>query len=84
MLGLFLLALASLAIADERGSFFGIRENVLGPITVVVLVGGTVYSVFNWRCPACGMGLGKGFNPKHCRRCGIELRGKREPRNQVR
>jgi hypothetical protein len=80
MLGLFFAAMVPLAFADKRGTFFGVSENVLGPIAVVVLVGAMAFSVFNWRCPACRMGLGKGFNPTHCRTCGIELREKREAR----
>ena len=29
----------------------------------------------NWRCPACHKYLGRGFNPRHCQNCGVELGG---------
>jgi hypothetical protein len=33
-----------------------------------------IFSLFNWRCPSCKGYLGKTINPKHCQKCGIELR----------
>jgi hypothetical protein len=84
MMGVLAAALVALAFTDDGGTFFGVTDNVLGPIAVVVMVGATVFSALNWRCPACRMGLGKGFNPKQCRRCGIELRGKGDARGPKR
>jgi hypothetical protein len=79
MLGSLFAALGALSFTDNGRSIFGLSDNVLGPIALVVMVGAVVYSALNWRCPACGMGLGKGFNPRRCRRCGIELRGGGKP-----
>ena len=40
-----------------------------------VIVSGMVFSVRNWRCPACDRYLGKAWNPRHCANCGVQLRG---------
>jgi hypothetical protein len=47
-----------------------------GPIALfAIAIGWVIFDGQNWRCPACDNYLGRAFNPKHCRRCGIELRG---------
>jgi hypothetical protein len=84
MIGVLAAALLALAFTDDGGTFFGLRDNVLGPIAVVIMVAAVVFSVLNWRCPACRAGLGKKFNPKQCRWCGIELRGTGEARGPKR
>ena len=33
-----------------------------------------VFTLQNWRCPACGRYLGRGANPSFCPRCGVALR----------
>jgi predicted RNA-binding Zn-ribbon protein involved in translation (DUF1610 family) len=33
-----------------------------------------VFSLRNWRCPACNKYLGKGTLPHYCPNCGVELR----------
>ena len=46
----------------------------LGPISLVaIVVGWVIFNGRNWRCPACDNYLGRAFNPKHCRTCGIEF-----------
>jgi hypothetical protein len=66
---------APFAFTKGDATFFGISESVLGPITLLVaIIDAAIYSGRNWRCHACDMYLGRAFNPKHCRRCGIELR----------
>lgn len=44
-------------------------------VFAVLVVGGLVYSLRNWRCPRCSAYLGRAINPKHCPRCGVALRG---------
>jgi protein-S-isoprenylcysteine O-methyltransferase Ste14 len=34
-----------------------------------------VYSLFNWRCPACARYLGRAIAPRACPACGVPLRG---------
>jgi hypothetical protein len=67
--------MASLPFIEDQATFFGLSGAVLGPITLVtILAGWVIFSVLNWRCPACNMSLGRAFNPRHCRECGIALR----------
>ena len=40
----------------------------------IAIVGGLVFSIKNWRCPACGKYLGKSIGLCECPRCGIALR----------
>ena len=66
-------AMALLAITEGES---GISGPVFGPIAVVaIFVGWAIFEIRNWRCPACDQNLGRAISPKHCRRCGIELRG---------
>ncbi|HAA11246.1 MAG TPA: hypothetical protein DCE41_05910 [Cytophagales bacterium] len=51
----------------------------LKPLQVVLLVlvleaGMLIASLLNWRCPNCNKHLGRGWNPKACPKCGVELR----------
>lgn len=39
-----------------------------------VVVGGLVFSLFNWRCPKCNGYLGRSLNPRYCSKCGAQLR----------
>jgi hypothetical protein len=52
--------------------------NILGipliAITLVVVVMSLIFSLLNWRSPACKRYLGKQINPKYCSKCGVELR----------
>jgi hypothetical protein len=75
MMVIFLAALAALALTDDGATLFGLSDEVLGPFALVAMVGAMIFSVRNWNCPACNRGLGRAFNPKHCPKCGIELRG---------
>lgn len=73
------------AFTKDRDTIFGLSAAVLGPIALVaIFVGWVIFHSRNWRCPACDQNLGRAFNPRHCRICGIELRGQREARGSVR
>ena len=44
------------------------------------VIGNALFSLINWRCPACNKYLGKNLGWKHCPRCGIPFsNGNREP-----
>ena len=76
MIVLLFASMAALAFTKEGATFFGLSDAVFGPIALVaIFVGWMIFNGRNWRCPACDEYLGRAFNPKHCRRCGIELRG---------
>jgi hypothetical protein len=69
-------AMAPLPFIEDGATFFGLSGAVVGPITLVpIAIGWVIFNGRNRRCPACDDYLGSAFNPKHCRRCGIELRG---------
>ncbi|HXV14185.1 MAG TPA: hypothetical protein VEC56_08255 [Candidatus Krumholzibacteria bacterium] len=75
MLVLVFAAMAALAITSERATLFGLPAAVAGPISfVVVVLCWWIFEIRNWCCPACDKYLGRAFNPKRCRSCGIELR----------
>ena len=47
------------------------------PLTLfclVGLVGALIFSLQNWRCPACHRYLGKSSNLTFCPKCGVALR----------
>jgi hypothetical protein len=44
------------------------------PVILFVVIGVLVFSLINWRCPACNSYLGKLMNPRYCPKCGIGLK----------
>jgi hypothetical protein len=69
-------ALAPLPFIEDDATYFGLRGAVVGPISLVAIaIAWVTISGRTWRCPACDKYLGRAFNPKRCRSCGIELRG---------
>jgi rubrerythrin len=42
-------------------------------LIVLFFAAAVVFSLFNWRCPACSSYLGKRFNPRFCPSCGAQL-----------
>jgi hypothetical protein len=61
--------------ADERaGTVFGFPLAAVGPLLAVFVIGALLFSLKNWRCPACDRYLGKVWNPRHCHSCGVALR----------
>jgi len=56
------------------GTILGYSAEVFGPIFLAVVVAALLFSLRNWRCPACSKYLGKAMNPKFCQNCGVELR----------
>jgi len=51
-----------------------LKETRLGFLAaLLVMLGVLVFSLYNWRCPACRKYLGRAMNPKVCARCGVVL-----------
>ena len=76
MIALLFAVMTALAVTEDDDTIVGIPAPVSGPIALVVIFAGwVVVENGNWRCPACNEYLGRAFNPKRCRGCGIELRG---------
>ena len=62
-------------LAGERrgsGDIFGIPRQTFGVGFFLLVAGGLLFSLRNWRCPACDKYLGKG-SPHFCPRCGVQL-----------
>lgn len=57
------------------GSVYGLPVALWAPLLVVVVAVALIVSFVNWRCPACNRYLGRGWNPKFCPKCGVQLRG---------
>jgi hypothetical protein len=39
-----------------------------------ISMGGLLFTIMNWRCPACRKSLGRVSNPSTCKHCGVKLR----------
>jgi len=63
-----------LAADEKAGTIFGMPMTAVAPLLFVFTIGTLVFSLKNWRCPACSRYLGKVWNPKHCHSCGVALR----------
>jgi drug/metabolite transporter (DMT)-like permease len=61
-------------MAVTHGSLFGIDGDLLALAGGSAFVAYAIFSIVNWRCPACSRYLGKGMNPSFCPRCGTRLR----------
>ena len=66
-------AILLLVFSEGKEELFGIPLVVLAPTVLVVILGGIVFSLKNWRCPGCYKYLGKGMSPKFCAKCGVPL-----------
>jgi hypothetical protein len=66
--------IAVLYVSDHpEAVLFGVKGLHVIYGSLAVLAAGVVFSLYNWRCPACGKYLGKGINPKFCPKCGARL-----------
>lgn len=54
-------------------SLAGLPPSTWSGIGIAVVVGALIFSLVNWRCPACHAYLGKGISPRFCRKCGFQL-----------
>ena len=68
----FLMAL--LGETNRSAVFLGLMGNEWGQISFGLIISVVVFSLFNYRCPACHGYLGKSINPSFCQRCGVRLR----------
>lgn len=70
-----LVAVVPLLLINQAGpqGMLGIRTPVVAVLCLAVIFGVAVFSLFNWRCPACNAYLGRGINPKSCPKCGARL-----------
>lgn len=74
MIPIFLLAIALGTMSESKGTILGMFPAVyVLPIFIAAVIGALIFSMKNWRCPACDKYLGKGFSPKFCPKCGVQL-----------
>ncbi len=68
-------ALLLMIVFSENGSaeFLGISAAAWLPVLLGIILGGVIFSLYNWRCPACNKYLGKSVSPKYCGKCGTQL-----------
>jgi ribosomal protein S27AE len=73
---LLVLMLGFMIVLDDKSKApaFGLSPSVVVGVFALLMGGGLVFSLLNWRCPACGRYLGKHINPSFCHRCGVPLR----------
>lgn len=66
----------AMVVSEDRqaDTVFGMSAGVGGPIFLALVVGALLFSLRNWRCPACSKYLGRTLNPRHCPNCGVALR----------
>jgi len=60
-----------------NGAVFGVPAEVWGPAFFLFAIGALLFSLWNWRCPACQKYLGKGISPRFCPKCGVALQSDR-------
>ena len=61
--------LIGFALVGERAENTAYPFIMIGVVLVML-----IFSLRNWRCPACDSYLGRGWNPKFCSKCGAQLR----------
>ncbi len=68
-------ALIPLFMLENAGpdGLFGIPSVVVGSVCGAVVIAGFIFSLINWRCPACKSYLGKAISPRFCQKCGAQL-----------
>ena len=72
---LIILIILFATVNENTGLVLGIIPiSIFTPILIVAVVGAIIFSLKNWRCPACNKYLGKAFNPRFCSKCGVGLR----------
>ena len=71
-----LMAIAIIAILQAKGgmTITSISNDVMMPVFWVAIAVMAVFSIINWKCPACNRYLGRDFNPRHCQYCGVKLK----------
>ena len=72
-LPLVVLVFAILVLGDRGISLGGVSCSAIARPAFVVLIGLILFSLQNWRCPACNGYLGKVISPRFCSKCGAAL-----------
>lgn len=74
LMALLVMVVAVVSLADSRTqAVLGVPSAVWAPAVFSVIGGAFVYTLFNWRCPACNRYLGRQPSPRVCGKCGARL-----------
>lgn len=73
----FLPLMIAIATADKQtgDTWLGLSEGALLFALLPMVLLALVFSLMNWRCPACNRYLGKQLWVRHCPQCGVQLAG---------
>lgn len=58
---------------SDQQELLGLPAATWGVAFMVLVAGALMFSLRNWRCPACDRYLGRQRNPKFCPKCGVAL-----------
>lgn len=65
------------------GATLIVADNDAAEVVLLILVLPlAAFSLWNWRCPACGGWFWRAWNPKFCVKCGVQLWGDSDPTRQ--
>ena len=65
--------IALLSVENNPTGIFGLAPSTILVAAFAVIISVLVFSLLNWRCPACNKYLGKAINPKFCSKFGTQL-----------
>jgi uncharacterized protein YqgC (DUF456 family) len=68
-----LLVFATILANLLGGQLFGVSAVTWVGVALVCVLGFFIFSLKNWRCPACGRYLGQNMFTKFCAKCGAQL-----------
>ena len=71
---LLIIGLAILGDKAQKGSVAGLSADALIGFLFAYILGLLIFSLKNWRCPACNAYLGKNMGPDFCPKCGVALK----------
>ena len=72
---LIILVILFATVDESAGLVLGyVPVSIFTPVFILAIAGLLIFSLKNWRCPACNKYLGKTFNPRFCSKCGAALR----------
>ena len=59
---------------NTQGTWLGVPAEWVLIALFVLAIAATIFSLQNWRCPACRRMLGTEMSPRFCSKCGIALK----------
>ncbi|MHB9020103.1 MAG: hypothetical protein ACYC3G_04550 [Minisyncoccota bacterium] len=71
-----IVAVVLIRLLKDKGdeTFIGLPPTIIFPVSLIIVAAALIYSIINWRCPACNKYLGKHISPSYCSKCGVPLK----------